>query len=413
LKIIIKNGTIIDVTADKLVKADILLENGVIKEINSDISINAENPPDRIIDANKMLISPGLIDMHVHLRDPGQTHKEDIKSGTNAAAAGGFTSIACMPNTRPPIDNLETLNYINNQIKRVKPKCNVLPVAAITKEQLGEELVDFIALAKNGAVAFSEDGRSVTNAALKASALQACADINKPILCHCEDENLTQNGNTRLAEELMILRDIYIAKTLDAPIHICHISTAGSVDIIKTAKNDGVKVTAETCPHYFSLTDDAIKTLGTNAKMNPPLRTESDRQAIIDGLKNDTIDCIVTDHAPHTQDEKNVDYAKAPNGIVGLETSLALSLTYLKDSMSIPNIIKKMTINPAKILGISKNCGTIEVGKAADITIFDPNETWVVDVNNFHGKTTNSPFNGEKLQGRVKYTILGGEVVYE
>ncbi|MCL2079965.1 MAG: dihydroorotase [Oscillospiraceae bacterium] len=339
-------------------------------------------------------IAPGLIDMHVHFREPGYEYKEDILSGSSAAAAGGFTTVCCMPNTLPAADNAELIRYISR--KAEQSKIRVLPIGAVTVGQRGEKLTDFASLKRAGAVALSDDGMPVLDESVMRRALELAKEHDMLIISHCEDE------------APMARRDIRLAAELDARIHIAHVSTAKTVDIIRRAKAKGVKVTAETCPHYFSLTQEEITKQGTMAQMNPPLREKKDVEAIIEGLCDGTIDAIATDHAPHSAKEKALPIGKAPNGIIGLETAFAVALTYLYHTgkLGIDDIIRLMSINPAAILGIKLS------DLAADKIVFDPNEEWTVDPTRFESKSRNTPYAGAVLRGRVKQTIYRGKAVY-
>jgi len=344
------------------------------------------------------VVAPGLVDIHVHFREPGFEYKEDIVSGAKAAAAGGITTACCMPNTMPVADNEDVIKLILEKAKAVD--INVYPIGAVTIGQKGEELTDFAALKKAGAVALSDDGLPIKNTEIMRKALIAAEKENMLIISHCEEE------------EPMVARDVELATETGTRIHIAHVSTAEAVNTIRKAKAAGVRVTAETCPHYFSLTEEAVTEKGTNAKMSPPLRTQKDVEAIIEGLKDGTIDAIATDHAPHSPDEKNLPFNEAPNGIIGLETSLAVTLTFLYHTgkLTMEEIINLMVINPAKILGI--NAGSLETGNTADMVIFDPNEEWTVDPNHFKSKSRNTPFAGMRLKGKVKCTISKGKIVY-
>jgi len=372
-------------------------------------------------DTSGYITAPGLIDIHVHFREPGFEYKEDILSGSLAAAAGGFTTCCCMPNTSPVADNAETVNYITEKSK--KAVIEVLPIAAVTIGQQGEQLTNFASLKKAGAVALSDDGIPIKDEKIMRAALISAKENDMLIISHCEDE------------EEMAARDVKLAAELGARIHIAHISTAETVDIIRRAKAAGVKVTAETAPHYFSLTSEEVSKQGANACMNPPLRTQSDVEAIIEGLCDGTIDVIATDHAPHSISEKALPVGKAPNGIIGLETSLAVTLTYLYHTgiLSLERIIELMSVNPGKILGLDKSESVaadfsilgapatvteqpkIEKGVVtlSDYIIFYPDEEWIVDPSTFKSKSRNTPFAGMKLRGKVKQTVVGGKVVYE
>ena len=417
---IIKNGNV--VLQSGVQKKDILITNGKIEKIADNLCTTGEE----VIDAQGLHIFPGLIDMHVHLREPGFEHKEDIESGCKAAVKGGFTQICCMPNTNPVADNKIVIGYIRQRAKEVG-LCKVQPIGAITKGEKGEEMAAIGGMKKAGAVALSDDGVSVKNTRLMYLAMEYAKGFGLKCLCHCEDKDLVDGGvvndglsatiaglkgSPRAAEDIMIARDIALAESLDAPVHICHVSTYSGVRIIRDAKKAGVKVTAETCPHYFSVTDEIITSYDTNTKVNPPIREEVDRQAVIEGLKDGTLDCIVTDHAPHHADDKNVEYNLAAFGISGIETSFGFAITnlYKKGILTLPEIAKKMSYNPAQVLGLDG--GEIAVGKAADFTIANIDEEWVVDSSKFESKGKNTPFNGYRLQGVVKYTVVDGDVKY-
>ncbi len=421
MKLLIKNGHIIDAKTGLNQISDILIIDGVIAQIGEQL----ESTGCEIINAKGMYVLPGLVDAHCHLRDPGLEYKEDIETGTRSAAAGGFTSIACMPNTKPVLDNEAMIKYVINKAKS-DGVVNVYPIGTISKGLKGEELSEIGELKFSGAVAISDDGRPVANSSLMKKAMQYASMFDITIISHCEDLDLVDGGlmnegyqssvmglkgNPSPAEEVMIARDLILAEYTQATIHIAHVSTELGVDLIRNAKRRGVKVTAETCPHYFSLTDEACEGFNTNAKVNPPLRTKKDVDAIIEGLKDGTIDIIATDHAPHHIDEKNVEFMQAANGMIGFETALALTITNLvkPGHLSIEDICRKMSLNPARILGLSK--GSIEVGAAADIVIFDTEEQFTVDVSKFYSKSKNSPFDGFTLYGQPSYTIVGGATV--
>ena len=423
MKLLIKQGKLIDPVGGIGGIMDILIENGKIVVIGSHIDEQA----DRVLDAQGLVVCAGLVDMHVHLRDPGFTYKEDIISGAAAAARGGFTSIACMPNTKPVIDSPDGVRYIK---QRAQEGCgvNILPIASVSMGQAGDTLTDVRALKEAGAVALSDDGVPVTEANLMRDALICANRHGLAVLTHCEDAGMVNGravnegrisrqlgipGRPAIAEEIMVARDAMLAEETGGMVHICHVSTAKSVDIIRRYKKRGVRITCETCPQYFTLTEDEILTKGSLAKVNPPLRTSADVDGIIAGLKDGTIDAIVTDHAPHSEEEKARPLEQAPSGMVGLETSLGVTLTQLYHTgrMSLSDILKKMTAAPAAILGQSK--GILTVGADADITIFDPDERWTVRPEEFASKGRNTPFAGMQLRGRVKYTIVGGAVVYQ
>ena len=422
MRILIKGGRVID-PVNKLDEiTDIYIDKGVIQEIGTDL--DPEGLEIELIDAAGKIVAPGLVDMHVHLREPGFEYKEDIESGTSAAAMGGFTSVACMPNTNPVIDTAAMVGYINSRAQEVG-KVNVYPIGAISKQQKGEELSEIGELKFAGAVAVSDDGHPVENASLMRRAMQYANMFDMTVISHCEELSLIDGGAanegvmatslglkgiTPAAEEVMVSREVILAEHEGVPVHIAHVSTAGSVEIVRQAKKRGVKVTCETCPHYFTLTDEAIEGFNTNAKMNPPLRTKDDVAAIIRGLKDGTIDAIATDHAPHHIDEKNCEFAVAANGIVGLETALPLGITYLVKPgiLSLSELLIKMSVNPAQILGLNK--GTLSVNRPADVVIFDPEESFEIKVSEFLSKGKNSPFDGWQVYGKVDYTIVGGKI---
>ena len=419
---LLKNGTLIDYKTNTFEKKDILIENEKIKEIASNITEEA----DKIIDCTNLYIMPGMIDIHCHLREPGFEYKETIETGSKSAVAGGFTTICPMPNTKPTPDSTIILKKIIEEGKRVN-LCNILPYASVSKGEKGEELVNFEELKKAGAIAFSDDGMPVVNSRMMRQAMIEADKLGTFVASHCEEksvsagainagkvaEQLGVEGVLPEAEEIMAAREIVISETNNVRGHICHISTKTTKNMVRDAKKRGVKITCETCPHYFTFTVDEVLKSGTNAKMNPPLREEKDRQAIIEGLKEGTIDCIITDHAPHSEEEKVQELGKAPNGIIGFETALSAEIMNLVDvgHLSYLELVKLTSYNPAKLLKIDK--GTIEAGKIADITIFDPNEEYVYTKEMIVSKAKNSPFIGKKLKGKVKYTIVNGKVVYE
>ena len=424
MKILLKNGNVIDYKNNLNGKYDILIEDDKIIKVDK----NIEEMVDKEINCINLNIIPGMIDMHCHLREPGFEHKETIKTGSKSAVAGGFTTICPMPNTKPTPDNKETLQKIIEEAKRVD-LCNILPYASVSKGEKGEEIVNFEELKNAGAIAFSDDGIPVVNSRLMRQAMIEADRLGTFVASHCEEksvsagainsgeiaEKLGVQGVLPEAEEIMAAREIVISETNKVRGHICHISTKTSKDIIRDAKKRGVKITCETCPHYFTFTVNEVLSSGTNAKMNPPLREEKDRQAIIEGLKEGTIDCIITDHAPHAEEEKNVELAKAPNGIIGFETALSAEIMNLVDPGHIDylNLVRLTSYTPAKILKIDNKTGSIEVGKVADITVFDPNEQYIYTKEMIVSKSKNSPFIGKKLKGKVKYTIVNGKIVYE
>ena len=422
MTILIKNGRLINPSENLDKVMDIFVEDGIIKEKAESI----EKQADTVIDAAGCYVMPGLIDLHVHFRDPGLTYKEDIETGSRAAAKGGFTTVFCMPNTKPVVDNVETVKYIIEKGEKTG-LTNVLPVGAVTKNMAGVEITDVEELKKAGICAISEDGKSVMNSGVYRKAMKNAAKANVPVLAHCEDINLVEGGVINLGdksselgvkgisnavEDVIAMRDIMLAKETGATLHLCHCSTKDSVEMVKRAKEEGIKVTAEVCPHHFSMCSDDITSNDGNFKMNPPLRAREDMEALIKGLQNDIMDVISTDHAPHSAEEKAKDLEHAPFGIVGLETSVALTVTNLvkKGYLTPMQMAAKMSYNPAKVLGIPK--GTLDEGKIADITIIDPDKEYTIDVNTFESKGKNTPFDGYKVSGEVEYTILNGKVVY-
>ena len=398
---------------------DLLLEDGKIAQMGKDLSVEDA----QIIDGTGLVAAPGLVDMHVHLRDPGLTYKEDVYSGCRAAAAGGVTSLLAMPNTKPAMDTPETVRDLLERAKTADAA--VYTAACITKGLGGEELTDLAGLKEAGAIALSDDGRPVVNTRRLLEALEQAPSLGMLITAHCEDLYLASGGlmnegevSRKLgvqgipaaAEDCGTAREIAAAASIGAPIHICHVSTKGSVELIRDAKARGVKVTAETCPHYLLLTEEALEGRDADFRMNPPLRTEEDRLALIEGLKDGTLDAISTDHAPHSPEEK-ADFLKAPNGSIGMETSLAATLTALEGEMTLSEILQKMSWNPAKLLGIP--AGTLQVDAPADVVVFDPERCWTVDENALHGKSKNTPFKGMTLKGKVAMTIFHGRIVYD
>lgn len=427
MKLLLKGGRVIDPSQNIDEHLDILINNGKIIHIGKDIPGSRDDDPAlEVIAVTDMLVVPGLIDMHTHLREPGYEYKETIRTGSEAAVAGGFTSIACMPNTNPVNDNRSVTEFILKQV-RCANMARVYPVAAISKGSKGEALSEFGDLHEAGAVAFSDDGRPVMNSRLMRSALEYACSLGIPVISHCEDLHLSEGGlmnessvSTELgldgipaiAEDIMVKRDIAIAAYTNTAVHIAHVSTAGSIDAIRDAKNKGIRVTAETAPHYFTLTDDALRDFSTNVKVYPPLRSNGDVMAIKQGLKDGTIDAIASDHAPHSSMEKDIEFMFAASGINGLETSLALSLRLVNDGiLTLSQLIARMATNPAKILNIDK--GTLAKGADADITVIDPYKMWTVSVNDFRSKSRNSPFDGWNLQGKALMTIVGGEIKFK
>ena len=421
MSILLKNGTVIDYKNSIFEQFDVLIEDNIIAKIAKDINESVEN----IIDCSGLYIIPGMIDIHCHLREPGFEYKETIETGSKSAVAGGFTTICPMPNTKPTPDSAIILSQIIEKAKK-EAICNVLPYASVTKGEKGEELVDFQDLKNTGAIAFSDDGIPVVNSKIMREAIIKANSLGTFVASHCEEksvasgsinagpiaEKLKVEGVLPEAEEIMAAREIVIAETNNVRAHICHISTKTTKNMIRDAKKRGVRITCETCPHYFTFTVDEVLKSGTNAKMNPPLREEKDRLAIIEGLKEGTIDCIITDHAPHSEEEKNQELSKAPNGIIGFETALSAEIMNLVDigHISYIDLVKLTSYNPAKILGIDK--GILEEGKIADITIFNPDEEYIYTKDMIVSKSKNSPFIDKKLKGKVKYTIVNGKIVY-
>ena len=425
--LLIKNGRIIDPATKTDHVSDLLVVDGVVRHIGSvDMDtinvvygddISSEKQKLTTIDATGCIVSPGLIDMHVHFRDPGQTHKEDLITGQKAAAKGGFTTVCCMPNTNPVIDSKKIVKYIvnkNNDNKYI----NVLPVGSVTKGMKGKKITKIAKLKAAGICAISEDGKSVMDEEVYSKAMKKAADLDVPVLAHCEEINLVKGGVmnaddnakklglkgiTNEVEDIIAQRDINLAEKFGTTLHLCHCSTKDSVEMLKVAKAKGVKVSGEVCPHHFTLTTEDIPSNDANFKMNPPLRTAEDRDALIKGLSEDILEVISTDHAPHSKEEKQGGFEKSPFGIVGLETSVGLTVTKLvkPDHITLTQMIEKMSTNPAKILGIEK--GTLEEGSAADITIINPDEEWIVYKKDFESKGKNTPFDGYKLSGKEYY----------
>lgn len=422
MNLLIKGGRVIDPSQGIDDALDVVVENGTVKELGKGLTAPAGA---EIIDANGKYVVPGLIDMHVHLRDPGLEYKEDIVSGTRAAVAGGFTSLACMPNTKPAIDNKAVASYIINKAK-TEGFCNVLPVGTITQGMSGDRLAEMGELKEAGCVAVSDDGKPVKNSELMRRALEYANGIGILVISHAEElelvgEGVMNEGFTstelglkgipRVAEDIATAREIMLAEYAGAPVHIAHVSTAGAVRIIREAKARGVKVTCETAPHYFTLTDDAVRGYNTNAKMNPPLREAADVAAIKAGLQDGTIDCIATDHAPHHLDEKDLEFNEAMNGIIGLETSLPLSLGLVREGvLTLQQLVEKMSFNPSKILGVDR--GSLKVGCVADITVIDPDKTWTVVAEQLASKSKNSPWLGNSMIGAAAATVVAGKVVF-
>ena len=418
---LIKNAKI--VLPEGVLDGDILIQDKKIVKIAEEISVQE----DTVIDATGLYAFPGLIDMHVHLREPGFEYKEDIESGSKAAVHGGFTQVCCMPNTSPIADNKAVVGYIRRRGEEVN-LCKIRPIGAITKGEKGEQLADIGEMQAEGAVAISDDGVSVANTRLMRLAMEYASGFNLKCLCHCEDKSLVDGGVVneglnstltglkgipRAAEDIFIARDICLAQSLNVPVHICHVSTYSGVQLIRNAKASGIQVTAETCPHYYAFTDDIIRDFSTNTKVNPPIREEQDKQALLEGLKDGTIDCIVTDHAPHHENDKNVEYDLAAFGISGIETSFSFAITYLYRTgfMTLSEIAQKMSTNPAKILNLEG--GELKEGGVADIMLADIDKQYTVDPDKFYSKGKNTPFAGYSLYGSVEYTIVDGQIKYQ
>lgn len=426
-KMLIANARILDPSCEPPVDfiGDILIEGDRIIKVGSNLAHTKIAQGAQHIDASGLCAAPGFLDIHVHLRDPGFTHKEDIITGCKAAAAGGVTGVCCMPNTKPVTDSEEVLSYILDKAKDADAR--VYPIASITKGMLGQELNDIAALHACGAVAVSDDGRPVENGGMMLKALKEAYKAGVPVISHCEDltiidggiinegrisKELGVKGMDRASEDSITAREIVLAESSDTAIHIAHVSTKGSVQLIREAKARGVKVTCETAPHYMMMTDELLLSYNANFRMNPPLREQEDCEAIVEGVLDGTIDAIVTDHAPHAAEEK-ANFLKAPNGIVGLETSFAAACTVLvhQCGMSLLDLVKLMSTNPANLLRLPG--GTLREGSLADIVLFDPDRSWTVDAEKLHSKSKNTPFDGLELTGRVVRTILGGKTVFE
>ena len=421
MKTLIKSGRVVDPANQIDEKLDILIVNGKV----ADLSANIDAGEAEIINAAGLIVTPGLIDIHVHLRDPGLEYKEDIISGTKAAAAGGVTSVACMPNTSPVNDNLAVTRFIISKAQE-QGSANVFPIGCITKGLKGEILAEMGELKAGGCVGFSDDGRPVSDGELMRRALEYASTFGAPVISHAEDLSLAAGGSMNegvvatelglkgipwVAEDAMTARDIMLAEFTGAHLHVAHVSTKGSVELVRQAKARGVQVTCEAAPHHFTLTEEAVRGYNTNAKMNPPLRTQEDVEAVRAGLADGTIDAIATDHAPHHFDEKNVEFAIAMNGIVGLETLLPLTLRLVGEKvLSLSQAIALMTCKPAKILGLDR--GTLSVGAVADLTLINPNKEWILEAAKLHSKSKNTPFDGHQLKGLAVRTLLAGKTVF-
>ena len=405
--ILLKNATVVNI--DGITETDILIENGIVSKMGKGIE-SAYGVKE--VDCDGKLVFPGFIDMHCHLREPGQTHKEDINSGSAAAVNGGYTAVCCMPNTTPPLDNAAMIRYVRER-SNACGNAEVYPIGAITVGQGGKTLCEFGAMKEAGAIAVSDDGLPVSDGAVMLNALKYAKTFDMLVISHSEDKSISLGGvvneGENAVESAAVARDVFLAEQADARIHIAHVSTANSIDIIRRAKQRGVKVTCETCPHYFSATDDEILSYNTNAKINPPLRSQSDVDAVVAGIADGTIDVIATDHAPHSFDEKNKEFDYAPFGTVGLETAFALAYTKLvrTEAIELTDLCRLMSYNPAKILGLDG--GYIREGVRADITVIDPDEEITVDSSLFRSKGKNSLFDGWRLMGRIDKVYVGGE----
>lgn len=421
--ILIKNGLVVDPSQGLEAVRDILIDGETIAAVDENLTADGA----QVLDAAGKIVMPGLVDMHVHLREPGQEYKEDILSGTRAAAHGGVTSVASMPNTRPPVDNEAIVEMISRKAKAYG-YADVYPTACITKGQKGEELTEMGLLHQSGAIAFTDDGRSVMQASMMRRALDYSKIFDGLLISHCEEEELRGAGvmneglvSTELGlagipnavEDLLIVRDLMLSELTGARVHIAHLSTASGVQMVRAAKAKGVRVTAETTPHHLFLTDEAVRGYDTNTKVNPPLRTEADNLALIAALKDGTVDCIVTDHAPHAAEDKDCEYDYAANGISGIETSLPLVWTnlYKTGQLTLSDIVRLMSLNPAELLRIDK--GTLQVGKLADVLIIDPTVEKEVKVEEFCSKGKNSPFVGMRLSGWADTVLKSGRIVVE
>jgi dihydroorotase len=419
----ITGGRVIDPANGRDEVGDVFAINGILSEALSD----DQKEFARKVDATGLVVAPGLVDIHVHLRDPGQTHKENIRTGTQAAAAGGFTTIVCMPNTSPVCDNAGTIQRILDKVSR-DAVVNVYPTGCITLEMAGKQLAPTGQLKEAGIVALTDNGRCVQSNEIMRRAVEYAKMFDLTILDHCEDETQTRGavmnegewslrlglkGSPKIAEDIMVARNVQIAELVGAHIHIQHISSANAIDIVRRAKERDVKITAEACPQHFTFTDADVRNYNTNFKMNPPLRNSSDREAIIEALKDGTLDCIASSHAPHTPTEKDCEFDMAPSGIIGLETSLAASLQalYHEDDLSLSDVVALMTYKAAAICKL--DAGTLSIGASADICLFDPDSKWRVGANNFFSKSRNCPWHGKTLKGMVKATYIASKPVFD
>lgn len=424
MKIVILNGTVIDPANNTNTPRDVLIEDGIVRAVEKPGTFRKTDA--EVIDASSLIVAPGFVDIHVHLREPGQEYKETVLTGTQSAVAGGFTSVACMANTNPVNDNGAVTRYIVERAREAN-LARVFPIGALSKGLKGEELASLGEMVDSGAVAISDDGRPVMNANLMRRALEYCSMLNVPISVHEEDLHLAgggvmNEGPTALrlglrgipnaAEDVMIARDITLARLTGGRVHIAHLSTRGAVALVRQAKAEGLPVTAEATPHHFTLTEAAVEGYNTNAKMAPPLRLAEDVEAVKEGLRDGTIDAIATDHAPHHRDEKEVEFDQAANGVIGLETALPLTMTLVAAGvLSLSEAVRKLTVNPAQVFALPY--GTLTVGAPADVAIFDPTHSWLVDVMRLRSKSKNSPFDKWELKGKVVVTMVGGKIVHD
>ncbi len=426
-RLLIESGRVVDPSRNVDGLLDVLVEDGVIRALAPNLGASSRSDYARVIDAKGLVVVPGLVDMHVHFREPGNEEEETVASGSAAAVAGGFTSVAAMPNTDPAVDNQAAAEFQVNQGRRAA-KARVYPIGAITKGRKGEELSEMGGMVRGGAVGFSDDGSPVRNAEVMRRGLLYAKMFDRVVIDHAEDPDLAGRGvmhaglvsmilglpgKSSASEEVMVARDITLAEITGARLHVAHVSTRGSVDLVRRAKARGVKVTCEAAPHHFSLTDESVRTFDSNFKMNPPLRTADDVQAVIEGLKDGTVDAIASDHAPHTREAKGVEFQDAPNGVLGLETNVPVAYTRLVEErgLSLARFVELLSWGPARILGIP--AGTLAPGAAADVTILDIETPWTIDVETFQSRSRNCPFHGWPVRGRAAHTLVGGKVVFE
>lgn len=421
MRTLLKGGRVVDPSQDIDGAMDVLIEDGKISRVEPKIS-----GADEVIDCAGLVVTPGLVDMHVHLREPGNEEEETIASGSAAAAAGGFTTVACMPNTEPAIDHEAAAEFVSLQAQRAG-KARVYPVGAITKGRRGEDLSEMAGLARGGAVAFSDDGETVRNPEVMRRGLLYARMFDKPIIAHCEDPDLAGGGvmhqgavsmklglpgRSRASEEIIVHRDVTLAEITRSKLHIAHLSAAGSVEILRRARQRGLPVSGEVTPHHFALTEECVTSFDPNCRMRPPLRTAKDRQALIEGLQDGTIGVIASDHAPHARERKEVVFAFAPDGVIGMETMVPVAVTELfqKGALTLTQLVRALSTTPAEILGIP--AGTLQAGHPADVTVLDLDSKWTIDADRFYSKSRNCPFQGWEVKGRAAWTIVAGKVVY-